>query len=98
MSYYDILGVDKTATDQQIKMAYFNLAKTHHPDVKSSENEESINFEMINEAYQTLKTEKSRKLYDRTGLSADDQKQGGMGYDFGESARRNFNKRVEDYK
>jgi DnaJ-class molecular chaperone len=58
------------------RKAYFRLAKEHHPDVRKKDNEDK-QFEMVNEAYHTLKHPKTRKLYDRTGLSLDDQKAAG---------------------
>lgn len=91
-NYYEMLGVDKDATDQQVKMAYFKLAKTHHPDVASDDKTSEFDFEQINEAYQTLKSSQSRKIYDRTGLSSHEQKQGGVGSNF----KEDFAKSMED--
>jgi DnaJ-class molecular chaperone len=71
-----VLGVQREATDKEIKMAYFKLAKMYHPDVEDQDKKSDIDFEKINEAYRTLKETKTRKLYDRTGLSVEEQKQG----------------------
>ena len=65
---YQLLGIEKEASQAQIKTAYLNLAKVHHPDVNPSSAEL---FSRINEAYETLKNEKSRALYDKTGLGHD---------------------------
>ncbi len=59
-NYYTILGVEKNASDEQIKKAYRNLAKEHHPD--KGGNKET--FQKIQEAYNTLSDPEKRKLYD----------------------------------
>jgi len=62
--YYKILGVDKKATDSEIKKAFRGLAHKHHPD-KGNGNE--AKFKEINEAYQTLKDKEKRAQYDQFG-------------------------------
>ena len=59
--------------------AYFKLAKEQHPDVNQEKGAKE-NFAKLNEAYQTLKNEESRKIYDRTGLTIDEQKQSGFNF------------------
>lgn len=61
--YYKILGVEKDATAEQIKKAYRNLAKTHHPDAGGNEEE----FKKISVAYETLSDEEKRRRYDSGG-------------------------------
>lgn len=61
-NYYEILGVDENASQEEIKKAYRNLAKKHHPD---SEDGNSEKFKEINEAHKVLKDKESRKKYDR---------------------------------
>ena len=64
--YYEILGVDKKATEAQIKSAYRKLAKKYHPDVdKSSSAQEK--FKDINEAYEVLSDKEKRSRYDSLG-------------------------------
>jgi len=62
--YYDILGVQKSATEEEIKKAYRRLAHECHPDKKGGDAEK---FKEINEAYQTLSDKEKRARYDRFG-------------------------------
>ncbi|CAG9330976.1 unnamed protein product [Blepharisma stoltei] len=59
--YYKVLGIPKTASKAEIRKAYLNLAKTHHPDTATG-NEEK--FKQIGEAYEVLSDENTRKQYD----------------------------------
>lgn len=61
-SYYDILGVDITATETEIRKAYRQLAKTYHPDIAGSEHADK--FKEITEAYNTLTDPQKKQLYD----------------------------------
>lgn len=67
--YYEILGLSKGATDAQIKTAYRNLARKHHPDVDKSDGAER-KFKEINEAYQILSDPQKKAAYDQFGHSA----------------------------
>lgn len=64
--YYQILGVPKTASQDQIKKAYRDLALKYHPDINKSK-EASERFKEINEAYAVLGDEQKRKQYDSYG-------------------------------
>lgn len=65
-SYYDVLGVGRNATKDEIQKAYRKLARKHHPDInKASDAEET--FKAINEAYAVLSDEEKRGKYDRFG-------------------------------
>lgn len=69
--YYDILGVSKDATAQEIKRAYRRLAKKYHPDHNSAPDAEE-KFKEIREAYEVLSDENKRKAYDTYGHAATD--------------------------
>ncbi len=64
--YYDILGVARTATQEEIKKAYRKLARQYHPDVNKDSGAES-RFKEINEAYEVLSDSQKRSAYDRFG-------------------------------
>ncbi|HEX5788692.1 MAG TPA: molecular chaperone DnaJ [Woeseiaceae bacterium] len=64
--YYDILGVSRTATAEDIKKAYRRLAMKHHPD-RNKDDGASARFKEAREAYEILKDEKKRAAYDRYG-------------------------------
>jgi len=67
--YYEILGVSKNATESEIKSAYRQKARKHHPDVDKSEGAEK-KFKEINEAYQVLSDSQKKSAYDQFGHSA----------------------------
>lgn len=66
--YYEILGVDKNASEQEIKRAYRQLARQFHPDVNPNQGAEET-FKEINEAYEVLSDPDKRAKYDRLGSS-----------------------------
>ncbi len=74
--YYEVLGVPRTATQQEIKTAFRKLAQEFHPDV-SKHDEAEAKFKEINEAYQILSDEDKRARYDRLGHAG---VQGASGY------------------
>ncbi len=78
--YYEVLGVQKDATQAEIKSAFRKLAKKYHPDVSKEENAEE-KFKEAQEAYAVLSDENKRKQYDQFGHSAFDNN-GAGGYDF----------------
>ena len=65
--YYKALGIEKTATAEQIKKAYRKLARQHHPDVNPSDQDAERKFKEINEANEVLSDPDKRKKYDQFG-------------------------------
>lgn len=65
--YYEILGVGKTASDDDIKKAYRTLAKKHHPDMNPGDKSAEGKFKELNEAYEALSDAQKRAAYDRFG-------------------------------
>ncbi len=72
--YYDILGISKSATTDEIKKAYRKLAHQYHPD-KGAGNEKK--FKEVNEAYQVLGNQEKRQQYDTYGSTFEDMRRGG---------------------
>lgn len=81
--YYEILGVSKNATDEEIKRAFRVLAKKYHPDVNKEEGA-ADRFKEIGEAYSVLSDKNKRAQYDQFGHAAFDGAQGGAGFDMGD--------------
>ena len=77
--YYEVLGVDKNATEAEIKSAYRKLAKKYHPDV-SKEPDAQEKFKEIGEAYSVLGDESKRRTYDQFGSAAFENGGGAGGY------------------
>ena len=75
--YYEILGVDKNATADEIKRAYRKLAKQHHPDVCHDKDEATEKFKEVSEAYSVLCDDNKRAQYDQFGHAAFDGSGGG---------------------
>jgi len=66
ISYYEILGIQKDATKNEIKKAYYSLAKHWHPDKNDDPIAEDM-FKKVSEAYQVLMDDKKREIYDKYG-------------------------------
>jgi curved DNA-binding protein len=67
--YYAVLGVNKTATDKELKQAYRKLARKFHPDVNPGDKTAESRFKEINEAYEVLGDSEKRKKYDELGAN-----------------------------
>jgi len=86
--YYEVLGVDKGASDVEIKKAYRKMAKQYHPDVNPDDKTAEAKFKEANEAYEVLSDEQKRARYDQYGHAGTDPNgfggAGGFGdFDFG---------------
>ncbi|CAN5486920.1 J domain-containing protein [soil metagenome] len=88
--YYKILGVSKSATQQELKKAYRKKAAKHHPDKNPDDPGAETKFKEVGEAYEVLKDPEKRKLYDQAGSDwkryqkTDD----GSGFDWNQYARQ----------
>ncbi|MGD2205282.1 MAG: J domain-containing protein [Anaerolineae bacterium] len=81
--YYKILGVDKNATEKDIKQAFRRLARQHHPDVNPDDPRAEERFKEINEAHEVLSDPEKRQKYDRLGADWQRfQQRGGRPGDF----------------
>ncbi len=80
--YYEVLGVSKNASEDEIKKAYRSLAKKYHPDINKEPDAEE-KFKEINAAYETLSDANKRAQYDRFGDQAENMGQGFSGFSQG---------------
>jgi len=91
--YYEVLGIDRGATDPDLKSAFRKLAKKFHPDTNPGDVDAEKNFKEVNEAYEALKDPQKRAAYDKFGHAAFEGMggrgpgggQGGFGPDFASS-------------
>lgn len=84
--YYEVLGVSKSASDDELKKAYRKLAKQYHPDLHPDDKECEAKFKEVNEAYEVLSDKSKRAKYDQFGFAGVDPNygasQGGYGGGF----------------
>ncbi len=86
---YDVLGVSRNATDDEIKKAYRKLARKYHPDLNPNNKEAERKFKEINEAYSILSDKEKRSQYDQFGKSGFQEgfsQGGGFHFDFSDAA------------
>ena len=86
--YYEVLGVDKGASDDDIKKAFRKMARQYHPDLHPDDKEAEEKFKEINEAYEVLSDKDKKARYDQFGFAGVDPNYGagqggGFGGDFG---------------
>lgn len=86
--YYEVLGVSRDASKDEIKRAYRRLAKEYHPDLNKENPEEAeAKFKELSEAYEVLMDPEKRQLYDRYGHAGARQAFGGQGFDWSQFTR-----------
>lgn len=94
--FYEVLGVDRNATADELKKAYRTLAKEHHPDRNPGNEAAEKKFKELNAAYDVLKDEQSRAAYDQFGHAAFDGGMGARGGPGGAGGGQDFSSSMSD--
>jgi molecular chaperone DnaJ len=95
--YYEVLGIQRTATEVEIKASFRKLAMKHHPDRNPGDTECEHKFKEVNEAYEILKDGEKRAAYDRFGHAAFERGMGGQGAGFGADFASTFADIFDDF-
>ena len=82
--YYEVLGVGKNASEDEIKRAYRKLAKKYHPDLNPGDKEAEARFKEVNEAYEVLSDSEKKNRYDQYGHAGVDPNFGAGGGEYGD--------------
>ena len=77
--YYEVLGVDKSASEDEIKRAYKKMARKYHPDLNPDNKEAEEKFKEVNEAYEVLSDSDKKARYDQFGFAGVDPNYGAGG-------------------
>ena len=78
--YYEVLGVAKGASEDEIQKAYRQMAKKYHPDLNPGDKEAEARFKEVNEAYEVLSDSQKKARYDQYGHAGVDPNFGAGGY------------------
>ncbi|XP_072299409.1 dnaJ heat shock protein family (Hsp40) member A3a isoform X3 [Eucyclogobius newberryi] len=89
--FYQVLGVPQTATQKEIKKAYYQMAKKYHPDTNKDDPQAKEKFALLAEAYEVLSDEAKRKQYDTYGSADFDASQAGGGQQYWSGQTSNMN-------
>ncbi|MDY6017622.1 MAG: molecular chaperone DnaJ [Oscillospiraceae bacterium] len=88
--YYEVLGVDKNASEDEIKKAYRKKAKQYHPDLNPGDKEAENKFKEVNEAYEVLSDSQKKARYDQFGHAGVDPNYGAGGGGYGQAGGFDF--------